>query len=275
MKLFIDSADIDEIRSVKDYGILDGVTTNPSLIKKASEKHKIKSMEYYIKQILKLCKGIPVSLEVIGNTYDDMLNEALLLYKKFNPVAKNVYVKIPVNPCFSLICDNDMDGIKVIKQLSKKKIPVNCTLIFTPEQAILAAKAGAKIVSPFSGRVDDFLRANAKIKFEKTDYYPAGGLKKGKKILNDKGITSGVDLIKKIRIIFDNGKIKSEILAASIRNKREFREVALVGADIATVPFKVIQNLNKHKKSVEGMKKFTKDIVPEYMSLLHPKKRTK
>ena len=275
MQLFIDSADLNEIKEIKNYGILDGVTTNPSLIKKASENNKIKNIEEYIKQILRLCKGLRVSLEVIGTTYEDMIKEGLLLYKKFNPVAKNVYIKIPVNPCFTLVCDKELEGIKAIQTLSKQKIPINCTLIFTPEQALLAAKAGAKIVSPFAGRIDDFLRAKIKMKFEKTDYYPAGGLKKGRKILEDQGIRSGVDLIAKIRGIFDKQKIKAEILAASIRNTRQFREVALVGADIATLPYPVIKKLIEHQKTAEGMIKFTKDVVPEYASLLHSKKKKK
>jgi len=276
MKLFIDSADIDEIKDVLSYGILDGVTTNPSLIKKASEKYKIKNMEVYIKKLLKICKDVPVSLEVLASDYNGMIKEAKLLYKKFNPIAKNVYVKIPVNPCMDLKCKNSSDGIKVIKELSKSKIPINCTLIFTPEQALLAAKAGAKFVSPFVGRVDDYLRDTAHIKFEKSDYYPKKGFKKGKKILQDNGIVSGVDLIKETRIIFDEQKIKkTEILAASIRNTRQFREVAEEGADIATVPYSVIKKLLSHFKTVEGMKKFTKDIVPEYAKLLNHKTSNK
>ena len=169
MKIFLDSADIAEIKKVLSYGILDGVTTNPSLIKKAAEKNKVKNLELYIKQILKLCKGKPVSLEVIGNTHDDMLREAKLLFKKFNPVAKNVYVKIPVNPCMEEKCEKNSDGIKVISELTKLKIPVNCTLIFTPEQSLLAAKAGAKFVSPFVGREDDYIREVNRLKFNKQE----------------------------------------------------------------------------------------------------------
>ena len=164
VKLFIDSADIDEIREVLSYGILDGVTTNPSLIKKAVEKRKNVNIESYIKEILKVCRGKSVSLEVVGTKYDEMINEGLTIYKKFNPVAKNVFVKIPVNPCVEEFCSFASDGIKAIKFLSKKEIPVNCTLIFTPEQALLAAKAGAKIVSPFTGREDDYIREMNRIK---------------------------------------------------------------------------------------------------------------
>jgi len=274
MKLFIDSADIDEIKTVKDYGILDGVTTNPSLIKKAIDKRRSKklNLESYIKEILKTCKGLPVSLEVIGNDFAEMLKEGKILYKKFNPTAKNVYIKIPVNPCLEESCDMSSDGIKTIKALSKLKIPVNCTLIFTPEQALLAAKAGAKIVSPFAGRVDDYIRELNRIKFNKTDYFPAKGFKKGKKVLSDKGIVSGVDLIAKTVEIFRKNNIKSEVLAASIRNNRQFREMAKAGADIATVPFPVIKKLLDHHKTVEGMRKFTKDIIPEYAKLVGLKK---
>lgn len=272
MKLFIDSADIDEIKEAKSFGILDGVTTNPSLIKKAVEKHSKKNqkldMESYIKAILEVCKGLPVSLEVIGNTYKDMVREGIILFKKFNPVAKNVYIKIPVNPCMEKSCTKSSEGIKAIKTLSKQGIPVNCTLIFTPEQALLAAKAGASFVSPFAGRVDDYIREINRIKFNKEDYFPQEGWEKGQKILEDNGIVSGIDLIKECVMIFQKHKVKSEVLAASLRNPRQFREAAEIGADIATVPFSVIKKLLDHFKTAEGMKKFTKDIVPEYANIL-------
>jgi len=135
MKIFIDSADIDEIKEAIGYGILDGITTNPSLIKRASEKHKVKDMEAYIDKILKVAKGKGVSLEVVGTDYEEMVVEGKRLFKRFNPIAKNVYIKIPVNPCLEESCDRSSDGIKAISALSKEKIPVNCTLIFTPEQA--------------------------------------------------------------------------------------------------------------------------------------------
>lgn len=276
MKIFIDSADIDEIKEARSYGILDGVTTNPSLVKKAVERRKGSGkkldMESYIKSILKICKGIPVSLEVIGTDYEEMIKEGKTLFRKFNKVAKNVYIKIPVNPCMELKCSNEFDGIKAIKSLSKEKIPVNCTLIFTPEQALLAANAGAKIISPFTGRIDDYLREMNRINFEKEDYYPEKGFKKGKKILEDNGIVSGVDLIEECVKIIKKSNTKAEVLAASIRNKRQFREIAEVGADIATVPLKVIKQLLEHPKTVEGMKKFTKDIIPEYAKIIGARK---
>lgn len=279
MKLFIDSARLDEIKTVKDWGLLDGVTTNPSLIKKAvdflKKNGKQIDMSDYIEKILAVSRGVPVSLEVIGNDYEEMVREGKLLYKKFNKVAKNVYVKIPVDPCLDNTCDKNMDGIRAIKSLSKARIPVNCTLIFTPEQALLAAKAGAKIVSPFAGRVDDYIREMNRVKFGKEDYFPKDGERKLKKILNDNGIVSGIDLVAETKKIFIQGKIKTEVLAASIRNKRQFRESALVGADIATVPFKVIGDLVKHHKSAEGMRNFTKDIVPEYADLVGLKLRKK
>ena len=270
MKLFIDSADIEEISEINEYGILDGVTTNPSLIKKSVEKLKNGKIDFelYLKKILKICVGKPVSLEVIGNNYGDMVREGKILFKKFNPTAKNVFIKIPVNPCLETECSNAPDGIKAIKKLSGQKIPINCTLIFTPEQALLAAKAGAKIVSPFVGRVDDYIRELNRIKFQKEDYFPKRGFKSGKKILEDEGIVSGVDLIKECVDIFGEYKIKSQVLAASIRNPRQFREVAEVGADIVTIPFSVIKKILRHHKTVEGMRKFTKDIVPEYKKLL-------
>ena len=276
MEIFIDSADIEEIKEVEGYGILDGVTTNPSLIKKAVEKLKKRGkkvdMESYIKDILKVCKGKPVSLEVIGINYDEMVKEGKNMYKKFNKVAKNVYIKIPVNPYMEKSHSTSSDGIKAIKELSKKNIPINCTLIFTPEQALLAAKAGAKIVSPFAGRIDDYIREMNRIKFNKEAYFPKEGFKKGKKILEDNGIVSGIDLVAEIVRILRESKIKTKVLAASIRNTRQFRESAEVGADIATVPFNVIKKLLEHHKTVEGMKNFVKDIVPEYARIVRSKK---
>jgi transaldolase len=273
VKIFIDSADIEEIKKVKDYGILDGVTSNPSLIKKASEKYlgKGAKIDSYIRKILKVAKGKPVSLEVIGNTYEDMVSEGERLFKKFNKTAGNVYIKIPVNPCLDKMCSNGFDGIRAIKSLSKKKIPVNCTLVFTPEQALLAAKAGAKFVSPFVGRENDYIRKKNKIKFEKSDYFPREGLRKKGKVLEDEGIVSGINLVEECREVFDEEKTKCKILAASIRNKEEFREAVLAGADIVTMPFKTIETLIKHAKTVEGMKNFTEDVVPEYKKLVKGK----
>jgi transaldolase len=267
MKLFLDSADIEEIKKVKSYGILEGVTTNPSLIKKAAEKHKIKNLETYIKKLLKICKTIPVSLEVIGTDYKEMVREGKILHKKFNKVSKNVYVKIPINPCLKKSCSMKSDGIKAIQTLHKLKIKINCTLIFTPEQANFAAKAGANYVSPFVGREDDYLREMARIKFEKSDYFPKDGFKNHKKMLEDNGLVSGVDLIKKINKNFKRSKTKTKILAASIRNQKQLRECEDAGANIATVPFPVIEKLISHPKTLEGMKKFTKDIVPEYKKM--------
>ena len=198
-----------------------------------------------------------------------MVKQGKKLYKKFNRVAKNVYIKIPVNPSF-----NDKpsaDGIQAIRTLSKKKIPINCTLIFTPEQALLAAKAGANFVSPFCGRIDDLIRKKHKIKFKKEDYFPAEGITKGKKVLEDNGIVSGIGLVKQIVEIFKLHNINSEVLAASIRSPRQAREAALVGANIATLPFDVIKQLLSHKKTQEGMKDFTKDIVKEYVDLTKSK----
>ena len=276
MKIFIDSGNLEEIKEVASYGILEGVTTNPSLIKKEVEKlrknNKKVEIESYLKKLLKITKGKRVSLEVFGLNYEEIVKEALLLYKKFNPISKNVYIKIPVNPCLEEKCDFEADGIKAIRYLSKKGIPINCTLIFTPEQAFLAAKAGAKIVSPFAGREDDYLREITRIKFKKDDYFPAEGIKKLGKISNDRGIVSGVDLIKKTKELFKLNKIKTEILAASIRNPLQFREVALAGADIATMPISVIKALLRHHKTAEGMRQFTKDITKEYARILRGKK---
>ena len=179
-----------------------------------------------------------------------MVFEGISLYKKFNKIAGNVVIKNPINPAFGKE-DNFFDCLKTVKILSDKNIPVNVTLIFTPEQALLAARAGAKYVSPFAGRIDDFLR-------EKRKKY-------------DSGIASGVDLVAQCVTIFREHKITAKVLAASIRNKRQLREVALVGADIATIPFAVLQESLKHEKTAEGVKKFSEDMPDSYRKLLTEK----
>ncbi|MBN2072989.1 MAG: transaldolase [Actinobacteria bacterium] len=273
MRIFIDSSKLDEIKKAHSAGILDGVTTNPSLIKAAVKALKDRGenvdMSGYIKEILMLAKGLPVSLEVIGTTYDEMIEDGKKIYDTFNPVAGNVYVKIPVNPSFEEDSGKNFDGIMAIKELSSMGIPINCTLVFTPEQALLAAKAGASFVSPFAGRIDDYIRSQNGIEFNKSDYFPADGYEQGEKILEDNGIVSGIDLVGQIRVIFNNyGITETKVLAASIRNPRQAREAALAGADIATLPMDVIDSLLVHYKTIEGMKKFTEDIVPEYAELL-------
>ncbi len=271
MKIFIDSAKLDEIEEAYDYGFLDGVTTNPSLIKKAAdarkEKGKDTDMAQYIEDILKVAKGTPVSLEATEFDYDGMVSQARKLFDTFNQVANNVYIKIPVNPSFPGDKGKDFEGIRAIKALSDTGIPVNCTLVFTPEQAWLAAKAGAAFVSPFAGRIDDFIRKNNDMEFEKSDYYPADGVVEDNVLLEDNGVVSGVDLVAQIVDVIKQYKFDTEVLAASIRNARQARECALVGADIATLPFYVIKDLVDHYKTREGMDAFTADVIPEYVEL--------
>lgn len=269
MQIFIDSAKLHEIKEAKDAGILDGVTTNPSLMKKAIEEMKgTIDMKGYINQILKTSRGTRVSLEVFGKDYKSMVAQGKKLYRTFNPVAKNVYIKIPVNPSFTEEEPTQVDGIKAIKTLSNAGIPINTTLIFTPEQALLAAKAGARIVSPFAGRIDDYIRQQHGLDFDKTDYFPSYGWQDKGDVWNDNGIISGVHLVEQIVNIFDRYDIKTEVLAASIRNVRQMRECALVGAHIATLPFDVIKQILLHHKTREGQKKFLGDVVPEYERLV-------
>lgn len=271
MKIFIDSAKLEEIEEGYKAGIIDGVTTNPSLIKKAIESLKEQgepnNMATYIKKILTTAKGNPVSLEVTDFTYRLMVEQGKKLYEMFNPDAGNVYIKIPISPSFEKDEGKEYDGIKAIAELSEAGIPVNCTLIFTPEQALLAAKAGAKIVSPFAGRVDDFIRSQSNITYKKTDYFPQEGRLKDGYVLEDNGIVSGIDLVWQIVEVFKEYDIEALVLAASIRNARQTREAALAGADIATLPYAVIKELIGHYKTREGMKKFAEDTIPEYAGL--------
>ncbi len=256
MKIFIDTARISEIKEAISWGIVDGITTNPSLVRKAMETEgKGKKIDEYIEEILKVAgEDRPVSLEVMSVASKDMVREAELLYDKFNDIAGNVVIKVPVNTYAG-----HYEGLKTIKTLSEEGIPVNCTLIMTPEQALLAAKAGAKYVSPFAGRIDDYIRT---IKlgltpgkdFQKGDYYPWDGTE-----VDDNGIRSGSDLIEKVVMILDNYDYDTEVIASSIRNARQVREAAMIGAHIATIPFNVLQEMLLHPKTEEGVKKFSED----------------
>jgi len=301
MKIFVDTAKLDEIKEACSWGVVDGVTTNPSLIKRAVDEVKSRgkeiNMETYIWEICKTAgKGRPVSLEVISLTMKEMIEEAELLYSKFNPAAENVVIKIPINTRIDESERIDYDGLKTIKKLSQKGIPINVTLIMTPEQALLAAKAGASYASPFAGRVDDYIRKKLGIEFSKGDYFdfelierigkkrldkhlkssrgePAASLYLDEETKNsigfgkDNGIESGVDLVKSIMRIYRNYGIKTEVIAASIRNARQIRQMAEAGAHIATIPFPVIRGMLQHPKTVEGIKSFSADVVPEYREL--------
>jgi transaldolase len=272
MKIFIDSARLDEIKQAYSYGIIDGITTNPSLLKKAvdllQQSGERITIEEYLIKILNAAKGTPVSLEVTEKKQKKMIEQGKKLFKMFNPVANNVCIKIPVNSSFTGEKGTEFEGIQTIKSLSNAGIPVNCTLIFTPEQALIAAKAGARYVSPFAGRIDDYIRTNNDITYKKTDYFPAEGWEKNDKILEDNGIVSGIDLVSQIVEIFSIYDFETEVIAASMRNSRQVREASLARADIATIPFEVIMQLLIHYKTQEGMKKFTDDIVPEYANLI-------
>lgn len=271
MKFFIDSAEIKEIKKAFDWGVADGVTTNPSLLKKAVEKRRQGGEELDIKQylssVLEAAKGTPVSLEVTELSSEGMISQGEKLYETFNPIGKNVNIKVPVNPAFKDEDATQFDGIKAVRALSEKGIPVNCTLIFTPEQALVAAKAGAAYVSPFAGRIDDLIRQNAGIEFEKTGYYPMEGTEGCEGVNEDNGVVSGIDLVAQCVQILQSYGLETEVIAASLRNPRQVREAALVGAEIATIPFKVIGDMLKHEKTCEGMQCFTRDIVPEYAEL--------
>ena len=209
MEFFVDTADIKEIKRINDIGILDGVTTNPSLVLKAN-----KNFKKLIKEICKIVPG-PVSAEVTATKFNEMYMEGIKLSK----IAKNVVVKVPLTP----------DGIKTCKKLSKKKIGVNVTLCFSANQAILAAKAGAKYVSPFIGRLDDI----------------------GK---------NGIDLISDIKKVYSNYKnLNTKILAASIRSTKHITQAAMAGADVATVPPKLLEEMFDHPLTTKGLKIFLDD----------------
>ena len=212
MKFFIDTANLDDIKQAQDLGILDGVTTNPSLMaKEGITGHE--NIKAHYKTICEIVEG-DVSAEVFSTDLEGMIKEG----EELAAIDPKIVVKVPVTEA----------GIKAIKYFSDKRIETNCTLVFTPGQALLAAKAGAKYVSPFIGRLDDITR-------------------------------DGMGLIEDIAIIFDNYAYKTEILAASVRHVQHVLECARIGADIVTVPLKVIKSLLNHPLTDSGLAKFVED----------------
>lgn len=208
MKFFIDTANIDEIRKGLEVGLVDGVTTNPSLI--AKEKRPFLEL---ISEIIKTVPG-PVSVEVTAKDAEGMVKEA----KELAKLGDNVVIKVPTT----------IDGLKVIKELSSLGIKTNATLIFSPMQALLVAKAGATFASPFVGRLDDIS-------------------------------TQGMALIEQIMQIYNNYGFETEVIVASIRHPMHVLEAALLGAHIATIPFSTIMQLIKHPLTDIGIEKFNKD----------------
>lgn len=209
MKLFIDTANINEIKEINEWGVLEGVTTNPSLIAKEG-----KVFEEVIEEIASLLPG-PISAEVISLDYTEMIEEG----KELASINENIVIKVP-------FCEEGLKALKIFKQ---SNIKTNCTLIFSSNQALLAAKAGATYVSPFLGRLDDI----------------------GHK---------GLDLIEEIRGIYDYSDINTEIIAASIRHPLHVTEAALSGAHIATIPYKVFKQMLKHPLTDSGIKQFLQDF---------------
>ena len=212
MKFFIDTANLDEIREAKELGMIDGVTTNPTLVAKEGCKNR----EDFKKLIYEICEVVqgPVSAEVVGTDVDGMVKEA----RELAEIHEHVVVKIPMIT----------DGLKATHQLAEAGIKINVTLVFSPLQALLAAKAGATYVSPFVGRLDDISQ-------------------------------TGMELVAQILEIYQNYIFDTEVLVASIRNPLHVLEAAQMGADVATIPFKVISQLAKHPLTDIGMKQFLDD----------------
>ena len=208
MKIFLDTANLESIRKYNDMGLLDGITTNPSLMSKEGGNPK-DAME----EITKIIKG-DVSLEVVSTDYSGMIEEG----KRLREYGTNVVVKVPMTPV----------GLKACKSLSSEGIPVNVTLIFSPNQALLAAKSGAKYVSPFIGRLDDVGQ-------------------------------DGMNLIREINEIFENYDFGTEILVASIRHPLHVVDAAKIGADVVTLPPAVLEKMLHHPLTTIGLENFLKD----------------
>ena len=208
MKFFIDTANVSEIRKAAEMGLIQGVTTNPSLLsREGGDPVEV------LREITKIVDG-PVNAEVIALDAEGMVREGLAAAK----IADNICVKIPMT----------LEGLKAIRRLTSEGLQVNTTLIFSPVQALMAAKAGANYVSPFVGRLDDVS-------------------------------TVGMDLIRQILTIYDNYGIDTEVIVASIRHPVHVLESALAGAHIATIPFKVLEQLSRHPLTDAGIEKFLED----------------
>ena len=208
MKFFIDSAKIEEIREAASLGILDGVTTNPSLVAKEG-----KNFRQLLDEILEVVDG-PISAEVVGTEKDAILKEA----RELSSIHENIVVKVPLIP----------EGLKAVKVLSEEGIRTNVTLCFSPTQALVAAKAGATYISPFVGRLDDIS-------------------------------TDGMQLIEQIVAIYQNYMFETQVLVASIRHPMHLVQAAMMGADVATIPFSTIQQIFKHPLTDIGLEKFLAD----------------
>lgn len=208
MKIFLDTANLEQIKEAASWGLVDGITTNPTLVSKEDLK-----FEDLIKEICRIVPG-PVSVESVSTKSDDIIEEARGLAK----LADNAVVKIAIG----------LEGLKATKVLSQEGIQVNTTLIFSPNQALLAAKAGTRFVSPFIGRLDDISH-------------------------------EGMDLVDQIMVIFDNYGFETEVIVASVRHPLHVVQAALTGADIATVPFAVLEKMVKHPLTDIGLEKFLKD----------------
>ena len=208
MKFFLDTAHVPHLREAAEAGLIDGVTTNPTLIAREDG-----DAQEIVREICKIVEG-PVSAEVVSLDTEGMVREGL----EWSKVASNVVVKIPMT----------LEGLKAIRVLSEQDIPTNCTLIFTPMQALMAAKAGAGYVSPFVGRIDDIQAV-------------------------------GMELIEQIVQIYSNYDIATEVIVASIRSPVHVVQSAQIGADIATIPWNVLQNLAKHPLTDKGIQQFLAD----------------
>lgn len=217
MKIFIDTAKIEEIRKVKEWNILDGVTTNPTLLSKTGKPWKEAALE-----ILKEVSDKPVSLEVIATDFKGMIKEARELAK----MGDNVVIKIPFT----------YEGIKAVQALKAEGIKTNVTLVFSSLQALIAGKAGANYVSPFIGRIDDIAY-------------------------------NGMEILEEIVQIYTLYDFETEVIAASIRHVDHVKQCALLGVDIATIPFKVIEQMFKHPLTDSGLKKFLEDAKKANISI--------
>ena len=208
MKFFIDTANIEEIKTAQDWGLLDGVTTNPTLISRENRKFK-----ELVEEICSIVDG-PVSVEAVSTDFRGLVADA----RELSKIHGNIVVKIPMT----------LDGLKAVKEVSSEGIKTNVTLVFSPVQALMAAKAGATYLSPFVGRLDDISQA-------------------------------GMGLVEDILCILDNYSYGTRVIVASVRNPLHVLEGALMGAHVATIPFKVLEQLSKHPLTDIGIERFSKD----------------
>jgi len=271
MKLFLDSANIDEIKELNKYGLIYGVTTTVKSIKRYVQKEEEDiNLKKYMKSMLKINRKIPFFFDINDINKETFLKNGKNLYEELRKHymfirISNLYMNVPIDFSFSYV--PDFNGLRMIRNFKENKIPVNASLITKPEQALLAAEAGAKFVTINIGDVDDFIRKSSKVKFKENDYFPAQGLKKRGKVIEDEGIVSGIDLVYECVALFKERKNGCKIIVSDIRNSKQLREAMFTGADYVSAPYSLIKEGLHHDQTVKSLISYTRNVFEDYLNL--------